>query len=752
MQFENGSFQYFLMKKFLKDPKVFSALVGLLVSVSACFLVAYRGTSDYESNYKSEQNLGGEYRSTRSSGLGLPSGVHRIFEVPVWDQTQGLGQRIPNLFAQQSQSPFVFLSRYASIEAIAFLRMFFATTISLILINLVVTSWGGIALVWRLFFIDLSLLGVMFLNSVHNNFYDEVDQHWGVSLLIFGMLHKNYFLKSYQSANLKKYSVFFCLLFGSSFLFFGHPTWFQVVFFGIFFLFIPNLLRSLKILKKTQILALLVTGIWLPLIQIKEIIFSAPYKGVASYSVQSSIWDVFGGHTWVYRFQPLLAPIASGFQPVLRIFNEAGSRTEFFNSIFLVVILGFVLINRTKELVEKKLAMRVLYSSIFSIFCLIFSGPISRLEFPVISTFAKIHAWRLSNVLLTVVTAGAVLILGNEEFWHFLKSKKKRMFQLVIWLGVLMALMYPAVMITNEIDNSKFAITRDRRVRVSSQIPLIKYQRFADLSSAGNNIGYDWNLLFGVRFDLQLGRAGYPSVEFFGGARHPGTLTNNFEPYRSGYVPNVKDCEPEVLDFLAVSSIFIDSDDTSGCQQKLISYFGDGSAQTIKKIADNLGTAQLIRPKRFKTWSISGDSETNLQASCPLMERNCLASLEVVDSQVRNGAPFKLCKSDCLFTYEWAGNGSTRQILVPANFDSTLEARDKKNGFKLKTSNFQGLLAVTVDSKTSSGAFEVTVHPDLTMWLRVATTYLHTAVFLGGLTMMVRLGWRYLKLVRKLEN
>ena len=134
------------------------------------------------------------------------------------------------------------------------------------------------------------------------------------------------------------------------------------------------------------------------------------------------------------------------------------------------------------------------------------------------------------------------------------------------------------------------------------------------------------------------------------------------------------------------------------------------------------------------------------------MERNCLASLEVADSQVRNGAPFKLCKSDCLFTYEWAGNGATSQILVPANFDSTLEARDIKNGFKLKTSNFQGLLAITVDSKTSNGAFKVTVRPDLTMWLRVVTTYLHTAVFLGGLTMMVRLGWRYLNLLRKLEN
>ena len=745
-------FKCLIMKKFFKDPKVFSALVGLLVSVSACFLVAYRGTSDYESNYKSEQNLGGEYRSTRSSGLGLPSGVHRIFEVPVWDQTQGLGQRIPNLFAQQSQSPFVFLSRYASIEAIAFLRMLFATTISLILINSVVTSWGGIVLVCRLFFIDLSLLGVMFLNSVHNNFYDEVDQHWGVTLLIFGMLHKDYFLKPYQSTNFDNYIVFLCLLFGSSFLFFGHPTWFQVVFLGIFFLFIPNLLIFLKVLNKPQIAALLVTAIWLPLIQIKEIIFSAPYQGVASYSVQSSIWDVFGGHTWVYRFQPLLAPIASGFQPVLRLFNEAGSRTEFFNSIFLVVLLGFVLINRSKELPEKKLAMRILYSSVFSIFCLIFTGPISRSEFPIISTFTKIHAWRLSNVLLTVVTAGAVLILGNEEFWKYLKDKKKRMFQLLIWLGILMALMYPAVMITNKIDNSKFAIVRDRKVRVSSQIPLIKYQRFVDLSGVVNNSGYDWNSLFGVRFDLQLARAGYPSIEFFGAARHSSTLTNNFEQYRSGYVPIVKDCESEVLDFLAVSSIFINSNDTSGCQEKLISYFGDGSVQTINKVADNLGTAKLIRPKKFKTWSITGNSETNPQESCPLMERNCLASLEVVVLQATNGAPFKLCESDCLYTYEWAGNGATRQILVPANFDPTLEVRDKKNGFKLDTSSYQGLLAVTVDSKTNNGVFEVTVRPDLTMWLRVATTYLHTAVFLGCLTMMLRPVWRYFKPTKKFEN
>ena len=83
-------------------------LIALFVSFGACFLVAYRGTDDYESSYKSEQNLGGEYRSTRDPGIGVPPGIKRVLAVPVWNQTQGLGQRMPTLMYSQTQSPLIF--------------------------------------------------------------------------------------------------------------------------------------------------------------------------------------------------------------------------------------------------------------------------------------------------------------------------------------------------------------------------------------------------------------------------------------------------------------------------------------------------------------------------------------------------------------------------------------------------------------------------------------------------------------------
>ncbi|NCU86589.1 MAG: hypothetical protein EBV58_02125, partial [Actinobacteria bacterium] len=150
-----------------------SVLIALFVSFSASFLVAYRGTDDYESSYKSEQNLGGEYRSTREPGIGVPSGIKRVFDVPVWDQTQGLGQRMPNLIGQQSQTPFVFLSSLISIESILHLRLFFATFLSLSLTNLLIVGWSIRKAGLRLILFDVSMLGVSFLYTIHNDFFSQ---------------------------------------------------------------------------------------------------------------------------------------------------------------------------------------------------------------------------------------------------------------------------------------------------------------------------------------------------------------------------------------------------------------------------------------------------------------------------------------------------------------------------------------------------------------------------------------------------
>jgi hypothetical protein len=248
---------------------------------------------------------------------------------------------------------------------------------------------------------------------------------------------------------------------------------------------------------------------------------------------------------------------------------------------------------------------------------------------------------------------------------------------------------------------------------------------------------------------MQLSRAGYPTIEFFGAARQSETLSAKSEPYRSGYVPNTADCRPEVLEFLAVSSIFVNTEDASGCRAKLLDYFGEDSVREINKVAGPPGTASLFRPKSFSSWSIVTDSDENPSVSCPLLEQDCLKGLEVTELPATGEAPFRLCENDCLFTYKWTRTENSKQILLPVNFDKTIEIKDSLTGERLKTANYQGLLAVQIDGDETSGVFTGDIQPDLMMWLRVAMTYLHTIVFVGALVAMLVKGVRAVKEISK---
>ena len=383
----------------------------------------------------------------------------------------------------------------------------------------------------------------------------------------------------------------------------------------------------------------------------------------------------------------------------------------------------------------------------FSVFCLLFSGLIGQSRIPVVSEVFRIHAWRLSNILFLLVSIASAILFGEIKYWKNLKSKELKLVYSVVAVGVVTAILYPGVMLTKDVNNSQFSIFRNSRVESAIEKELVKNERFADLSVTSNDSESDWNSLFGTRFSMQVSRAGYPTIEFFGAARQSETLTAKSEPYRSGYVPNTADCRPEVLEFLAVSSIFVNTEDVSGCRQQLIAFFGEDSAREINKVAGPPGSASLFRPKSFATWSIVTDSTENLSVSCPLLEQDCLKGLEVTKLPASGQAPFRLCEDDCLFTYKWAKTGIAKQVLIPVNFDKTIEIKDSLTGKRLKTASYQGLLAVQVDGDESGGVFVGNIRPDLMMWLRVAMTYLHTIVFVGALGAMLFKGVRAVKLI-----
>ena len=694
--------------------------------------------------------MGGEYRSTREPGIGVPSGIKRVFEVPVWDQTQGLGQRMPNLFAQQSQSPFVFLSRFVSIDFLVYLRLLICSSISLVLINLLVQTWGNWRLQLRLLVLDISLTGLFFLNSIHNDFHDESEQTWGIAVLLAAMMHKSIF-ENLKSKNPEgSHLVYLSLIFGTSFLLVGHPIWFQIVFLGSNFLFFSSLKEIFQILSRSELIVLFANTCSLIAIQFIEAI--GVEEETNRYSVPGSIWDFFSPDPRVFRFQEIMAPVAATVQPLLRLINKASSRTEFFNLALIVLIVMFVRKVKAKDRVIRKLGIRVLVTLLLSILFILFSGLIYRAGIPFLSNVFRIHAWRLSNMILLVATIASAIFFGDASLREIVSRKIERPTQLsvnrmIVLVGIVVAILYPIVMLTKDVDNSKFSVFRESRIESSNEQILLNAQRFVDLSV--NDADGDWNALFGTRFSMQLSRAGYPTIEFFGAARQSETLTAKSEPYRSGYVPNTADCRPEVLEFLAVSSIFVNTEDASGCRAKLLDYFGEDSVREINKVAGPPGTASLFRPKSFSSWSIVTDSDENPSVSCPLLEQDCLKGLEVTELPATGEAPFRLCENDCLFTYKWARTENSKQILLPVNFDKTIEIKDSLTGERLKTANYQGLLAVQIDGDETSGVFTGDIRPDLMMWLRVAMTYLHTIVFVGALVAMLVKGVRAVKEISK---
>ena len=713
-------------------------------------MLAYRGTDDYELSYKSEQNLGGEYRNTREPGLSLPSGIKRVFDVPVWDQTQGLGQRMPNLLGQQSQTPFVFLARLFSVDVLVLIRVFFTTFIGLSMINLVLSVWGNLLIRVRLLFLDLALLGPLFLYGVRNDYFVQADQFWGMSLILVGLMHPEFFNGNYRRAVKFPALSFYCILLGGFFFFAGHPSWLMIGLLAVLPLLSPKPLLSFFALGVKKTLCLVTLGFFL-LLQLFELLQNVTER-VNFYYAQTSVWDVFSCDRLRCVVFP---PIAAGAQPFLRFINQAGDRNEFFNAGFLILFLVGAFRPDVTSAALQAFLRRALFSIVVLIFGLVFSHRISIIGIPVISKLFTFHIWQLAAPLITIVTFSAAVALGRLEILKFKSHLASVLFKSVTVMSISIALLNPLVMVYYQANASNASIFRDsariqRGASLKSNDLLVKFERFIVLEEQKDSVEYGDPLfreIFELPFELQASRSGFPTLQAVGYGRTTETLTLVEANFRSKTSPDLTHCVPEVLEFLAVSSIFVNTEDNSGCREKLLAYFGEGSVREINKVAGPPGTASLFRPKSFATWSIVMDSAENPNISCPLLEQDCLMGLEVTKLPATGQAPFRLCEDDCLFTYKWAKTGTTKQVLLPVNFDKTIEINDSLTGERLKTANYQGLLAVQVDGDESGGVFVGDIRPDLMMWLRVAMTYLHTIVFLGALGAMLFKGVRAVRLI-----
>lgn len=721
---------------FFKNKKFIVVAIGLLVGISAMALTLSMGDGKIGKFPPSEQNLGVQFKRSWQDGSGHAAGIVKYFGVPVWDNGQGLGSRMPNLMAQQTQSPFIFLGEILPVEYSVFFKNFLVLILALGVMNLTILSWSESRIYRRIIFIDVAVLGPYFLYTVRNDWFLIADQYCALCLIFAGFLNPVW----YQNKSLKinkesENLVTVAFIYGIGILLTGHILFFQIGLISFAVLLILNFQNMHRILGKTVILLIVVLGLSLTIPQLLELVSQSWNEGSISHSSQPSIFDIFlVKESWVYQFQPLTAYLSASFQPLLRLINKSGPRTEFFN----FLLIPYILIRLVREKNLRPDVRRVIKTVVLasgSIFlCMMFFGSIARSGFPIISELVDFHIWQLSNSVLLLVTILVTILLGIDREVGYLSRISRFVTSIILPVALVMAVLYPIVMAKVETSEEKLSNSQNSLEGNTSEYPPASLRLEKNYRSYFMGTGLFENL-FGDRNVLELQRAGFPSIDSVIYGRSSGTLRITPQRFRSYFQPSILDCRSKILDLLAINAIIYDGEENAVCKKNLENYYRSNEEISFKRVVE-APSVLSAKPRQFSSWSINTNSESNPVEPCPLFEKDCLSGLTVTKLEPNSGAPFKLCEDKCVFTYKWSAPSSSMQVLVPENYDKTIQIKDLSTGAKLKTASYQGLLAVEIPSGVSSGMFEATIKPDAMMWARVSATYIHTLILLSTLILI----------------
>ena len=709
--------------------------IGLLIGTSALALALFFGGSlGAADNFVSDQNLGAQYKIHWEADHADVIGVVKVLGVPVWDNGSGIGSRMPILMEQPTQSPVIFLGGILPVDYIVILRSLFAMLSALVVLNLTVLYWSDGQTYRRMIFMDLALLGPFFLFTAQNNWFVIADQYWAVCLIVSGFLHPSWY---HEMSRDKKRSypsiVLFAFTFGLGILLTGHILHFQLALVVLVVLFLRNCLKLRKILGllASALICFLILILTAP--QIIELSSQVWNSQSIDHSSQPSIFDFFMPSQFrVFRFQPLLAFVSASFQPLLRLANDAGPRTDFFNLLLLPYILqNFVRSKKNHSSLHQMLRVSVM--SIAVIFLnLVFAGTLSRSGLPVIAKVFDFHVWELSTLLLPIIILVATIVFDAGQEIRYSSIFIKLINRIILLLALIMALMYPLIMLIK--DAPRFDSTSTRVVQNEHNLDVTLESRGFEKNIRGILL-VESSIKNLAGIDTKMIRSGYPLLNSIFYGRSSSTLRYPEQRFRASFQPSILDCQPEVLDLLSVNTIVFEASEDDVCSKNLKDYYRSSDEISFIKLPGS-NSVLSVKPRQFSSWSITANPESNPIEPCPLFERDCLNGLTVTRLEPNSGAPFKLCDDRCVFTYRWSAPSSSRQVLVPENYDKTIQIRDLSTGAKLRTANYQGLLAVEISSGSSSGMFEATIKPDAMMWARVSATYIHTLILLSILILI----------------
>ena len=181
------------------------------------------GQFGMEGALRFDSNWGASYGSPELHGN---SGVFKYFGIPVWDGGQHLGFRLPNLVANYTLHPMVFLSQWIATPILSSLFVFLEVTVLFYLIALTFISWDCKNWAYFSLFSAFALSGPIFIFLIHNDYSVMVGTFSGIFTLVTILIDKALYTEKWLPADLSRLTVKLIFVFSS--LITGHPRGFFI--------------------------------------------------------------------------------------------------------------------------------------------------------------------------------------------------------------------------------------------------------------------------------------------------------------------------------------------------------------------------------------------------------------------------------------------------------------------------------------------------------------------------------------------
>lgn len=728
-------------------------IISCLTSLLLCGFVATFSTPDIEESIKIPYSVAVSESSDVHLGGPRSTGTYSHFGVPLYDALQGTGNRLPyqSSWAQSPEWPLRFL---LDIQQYQLTRIFLASLVLLLSALRVLRSWNPRSYASTQFLFTLSLLAPAGLYLRQNEWSDTFMQTAGILAVTFLLLHRRNFVVdgSRESSLLTSPSDFLILFGGLTLIVTGHPGVWPVAAFVI----VPQVLTSLSVshpfrqrflrtVQQHRSRLAVAIGPGLLLVAIVAWDLAAESSQLPGWSVgrlqfaQGLFADqALRGFTrgvlpdFVERTVSVIIAmfVLPLFRVAFQVFPEfdftlrlsgAFPRGEFAGTLVVLAIMRFGRGSASGP--PERSLRRVLLIMQPVVFTLALAS--ANDWFPAVITPSG--SWMTFPILLGLNSFATFVVLGqatkNQYFVRLLGYANT--FLIAIWV-----LMQFSILSIHPSLNLKIP-DRYGKVEMTPQ----DAQNLRAIFSDGGRLAFLHSKEYEPRLAntevikvLKREKAVLAPAEVK--IRNVSHLsTHNFS---NGLIPVLSIEKSDLLklddlaSFLQISQVMIELNDPlvsaiPSFLESLNQVQGrQDSLQNVKFVA-----LDFVLWTRTSFTSLLLSDQSNLGPSrCPVLERDCAVIQYSVASPPTRVPNLELCQDPCLWNYRLEGGAKEQTLVLPVTFDQALVVRNPSD-MRLETMNVGGFLGVGKVGDSQNGVFEITVRPDVRMYARILSSYVH---------------------------